>query len=199
MTDWNSLCHFAPWIGHEYGKSSRWGLKLLILGESHYVGKPEHNTPRLTRIVVQGQMDGTRRNRFFTKIVGTLTGDSPVSLQARQDFWNSVAYYNYVQEPIADGPRKRPLPEHWSGAHAPFLSVLSRLKPDRVLVFGFALWENLPAPMKTHTDDQILKPLYLYSTGSGHVAIAGRLAHPTWPGFRYAVWRPVAKRIIRGI
>jgi len=63
----------------------------------------------------------------------------------RKEFWDNVAFYNYIQEPVGDGPRERPTEEMWANAKAPFMEVLGQLRPSHLLVLGGQLWENLPS------------------------------------------------------
>ena len=61
---------FRPWIGKNY-QQSRWGKRVLVLGESHYQWdkkKPIDNWPTLTVECVEGQI-----------ALGTLPGGTPPS------------------------------------------------------------------------------------------------------------------------
>ena len=64
---------FHPWIGANFGRESRSGVRLLVLGESHYDNDPEYSNCGFTQEVVRdwGQM---QRNQFFTKIAKVLRG-----------------------------------------------------------------------------------------------------------------------------
>ena len=40
--------NFLPWVGQHYGRGSRFGVRLLVLGESHY-GTPGEEGPDYTK------------------------------------------------------------------------------------------------------------------------------------------------------
>lgn len=94
--------HYKPWKGSNY-TASRWpGVKLLLLGESHYADYSANATIRYTKDYMAGGS-----GVFWTRTMQLVTG-SHHSQVDRTDFWNDVAFYNYVQEPAGNGPRKRP-------------------------------------------------------------------------------------------
>ena len=64
----------------------------------------------------------------------------------KSEFWERVAFYNYVQT-FSSAARVRPSPEAW-GDHVAveaFQEVLDVLEPDRILVLGKDLWRSLPS------------------------------------------------------
>lgn len=128
---------FEPWVGDLYWKSSP---KVLVLGESHY-GNQERNYPRFTIDVVR-QMAIEGRGAFFTKITKVLLGKpkQPVSPAEKRALWDRIAFYNYIQELIAEAPRSsRPTQAMWQQARSPFVQVMNRLQPDILVVMGTEL------------------------------------------------------------
>jgi hypothetical protein len=89
----------------------------------------------------------TRRHRFFTTIQ-KLVEDVPRGRWVRNDqreaFWNSVAFYNFVQSFVGAQPRCRPTSEMWDAAAKPFLEVLGKLQPQILIVLGSELRSHLP-------------------------------------------------------
>ncbi len=158
-----SAC-FLPWIGARYKTGIAGGLKLLILGESHY------HDPRLCTRHTEGECvwcaaarDGSftklaverlaleREHRFFKTIRRFFEQiDDGEASQIAGEFWPHVSFYNYVQF-LMDGPRqtlssiRRLAPEH----DASLVQVLRELRPDRVLVLGKANWLGLPCVRRT--------------------------------------------------
>ena len=63
----------------------------------------------------------------------------------RHEFWHAVSFYNYIQEPVGEGPRDRPTREMWANSGPAFLDVLNDLKPQHIIALGRALWDNLPS------------------------------------------------------
>lgn len=128
---------FDPWIGPDYYRSGLNGLRLLILGESHY-GTPEKERRDFTKDVVRRlglRMEG--KHRFFTITAKVVLGRGKdgVSKSEMVNFWNSVAFYNYIQS-IVPKARKSPSRVMWLAGKAPFLDTISELRPDAVLVLG---------------------------------------------------------------
>jgi uracil-DNA glycosylase len=85
---------------------------------------------------------------FFAKTVKVLLQmDAAVWLTAedRAETWEHVAFYNYVQEIVGDGPGQRPTHEMWLAAERPFLEVVEALRPQVVLALGRELQRRMPA------------------------------------------------------
>ena len=64
------MYRFRPWIGENY-QQSRWGKRVLVLGESHYQydkNLPIDNYPDLTIDCVKEQIDGQYTYAFWTRI-----------------------------------------------------------------------------------------------------------------------------------
>ncbi|WP_370621706.1 hypothetical protein NMD10_27700 (plasmid) [Citrobacter portucalensis] len=142
QTATNSHVKFLPWVGERY-HSSRYGVRVLVLGESHY-GVQEDYTPDFTRDVVNGHAFQSGF-RFFTMITTLLRG-SPgcADEEERREAWQHVAFYNYVQEFVGDAGRIRPTRAMWRDAAAALEEVVTELRPDVILVLGYQMWDHLP-------------------------------------------------------
>lgn len=128
---------FKPWIGDRYGEQSP---RLLLLGESHYgEGADQADaTIKLTRQFVEGDMN----HRFWTSTMKIVEGpDCPMD---RGEFWNGVAFYNYVQQSVGANAGDRPTPKQFRDSEAAFFQVLDDVKPDAILVLGTELWDKMP-------------------------------------------------------
>ena len=171
-------CRFYPWVGDAYEAGLR-GARVLILGESLYLTDPSHGYADTTRDTIGRQAAGAERDRFYTRVMGLVEG-GPTWRADRRAFWHSVAFYNYVQEPVGNAARQRPTEAMWAAAHAPYRQVVAALRPDCVVALGQELWGRLAA------------------AGGPGVAHAVGVRHPSAPGFGYAKWRPpVAAAIAR--
>lgn len=80
--------------------------------------------------------------RTFTAIGQVVTGRDLWKLD-RSDFWNSVAFYNYVQEPVLEA-RCRPTSQMFAAGRQAFVEILSSLQPTHVLALGIELWRHMP-------------------------------------------------------
>jgi hypothetical protein len=133
--------NFLPWVGKNYQNGFQ-GLRTLILGESQYTSSCD-NPFNFTIERVKEQINGACSGQFWTNIAKALIGSDPV-LEDKKQFWNSVSFYNYVQEFVGDGPRIRPTEKHWKSSETPFVEVLEELKPEFILALGYQMWESLP-------------------------------------------------------
>lgn len=183
---------FLPWIGKNWGDSANRlsGRKILLLGESHYSREDEAG---------QADPDGTlktfdlhvlsdRSLPFFTKLLQTISGRKKHSMTTREvrDFWDSVAFYNYVPVYVSEGPRISPTNEMFESGAAPFNQVMDRLKPEIVVVCGHRLWWWL-LKNAGYRDD----PAKSSSLSIGG-ALAVRIKHPS-TGFSSDHWHSVLK------
>lgn len=189
---------FRPWEGENYS-CAPFGKKVLILGESHYDWDPENNVadnPNVTSEVIQEQIDGDSKKAFWTHIAVIFLNRAP-DLDAKRQFWHSVAFYNYVQTSAGDGPRVRPTPQMFQDSEPAFFEVLELLKPEVVVALGFELWDNyLPnqtvdVAVETKTG-QIFTHSYSYSGGK---CVACRIKHPS-SGFNGRDWHDRVMDII---
>lgn len=133
---------FHPWVGAYYGRESRFGVRLVVLGESHYHENPEFSDPGFTQDVVctWGQQ---QRHRFFTVIAKVLHGSEDwIDDATRSEVWEHVAFYNFVQS-VVPGARTPPTFRQWCEAQTPFESVMQSLEPDAVLMLGWRLAEHI--------------------------------------------------------
>lgn len=188
---------FLPWIGPDYTRAPIAGLRILILGESHYSG-PWYDGPDadVTRFVVRDVIAGHHRGPFFRNVRHVMGEPLPWA-----DFWNAVAFYNYIQEYVGTHARIRPKPEMWSDAADPLRHVLDTHRPDFVLVCGSTLWRHvraIPAP----TTDLEYTPPHTRCRGwtvNGTIScVAGMIQHPSYPRFRRTDWlAPVATYLRR--
>lgn len=171
---------FSPWVGDQY-QSGFSGVRLLILGESHYYKGP-HPGPEFTRELTQGYIDGTVNHRFWTLVARSVGGQS-MSREQCQAFWRQVAFYNYIQDVVGVGARVAPTAQMWASARRPFREVLRVIDPDAVLVLGRRLWGHLPKATGTPA------PI-----GGGAIAIY--INHPASIGFLPSRWTPAVAGLL---
>lgn len=143
MTINKTTVRFAPWIGPHYERGFR-GLHILLVCESHY-GDKKHERPTVTPEIIKafalGEMhplatSKLRRHKHFTLIMASVQNlRQRFSGKQRKEFWNSVAYYNFLQEFL---PRSRvaPIPEAWERSERAFIEVLKVVAPDLIICFS---------------------------------------------------------------
>src|SRR5471030_2176089 len=186
-------CTFEPWRGNRFDEGWR-GKRVLLLGESHYAGGgikadtgPQPSSKNFTSDVIQKWALGETRAKYFTLVAGLL-GAEP---SHREEFWNRVAFYNYVQGIVGNAARQRPTEEMWNAGYQPFCDVLDELRPQVVVVLGHDLWNRLPGKEKQAaglaggpaTEQTVL------TTPKGHRTILGMTNHPSSFGFSPKEWK----------
>jgi|GEM_PF-207315 len=220
LTRWLRARHqpkFHPWKEEGYGKVNDFGLpaNLLILGESHY-GNPgdwdRWNGQPTVGVVREYCEEGGYP--FFTKIMRTVLGpDTPADTsEQRSGFFESVAFYNYVQCSVGSAPDIPPTQEMWDEAAAPFRTTLESLRPTHILACGMRLWDNMPGAEEvcspppeslvrwfdpidfpTRWPPESLLGYYRHSEGQS-VVLA--IHHPSWKRYQPSAWHPVVKRFL---
>ncbi len=160
---------FDPWVGSRYATEGIGGKRLLILGESHYGGAGCHYAAFTTEVIEEMALVKGRL-RFFSRVQRLVVGGrGGFSLQEREDFWQRVAFYNFIQTAL-EKRGDRPSFEMWQAAQEPFLQTVRELAPDIILVLGLELHRNLPP------------------VPDGITVCA--IQHPSAFGFSYDEWQP---------
>lgn len=171
---------FKPWIGDKYQSEGLDGLRLLILGESHY-GENGTEHPDFTRDVVKS-LGQENRHRFFTTTAKVVLGmgSSHISDTKRADFWDRVAFANYIQTFVAEDAdsRKRPTEEMWKEARKALPTTIEKTNPDAIVVLGLEVERHLPE-----------LPNSLPHHG---------IKHPS-QYFEYAEWQPDLQHFLRSV
>jgi hypothetical protein len=201
--------YFEPWRGPNYGPNSKFGLALLIVGEAHYDW--EEGAPQLerglTKELIAYIAAGQETKAFWTKICKLFEGDV-INPQTKKLFWESVAFYNYIQKSVGLGARVRPTPEMWSGSQEAYLEVLSCLKPQCIIVLGEDTWNHLPLGKYWRVADERFGSgpalaangmnfeTRVYQVDGDKPALATKVKHPSAVGFSTSEWRPVVQRTI---
>lgn len=174
---------YEPWVGDRYDKSSP---RLLLLGESHYGADADQ--PDATIKNTQFYVDDKMNHRFWTNTMKTVLG--PNSSVSRSEFWNGVAFYNYVQESVGAEPGDRPTKDQFKDSEAAFYEVLDRLQPQAILALGKTLWLNMPGtsersrrgPTLDVAGEELDSWVYSHSEGT---ALTTWIRHPS----RFFAWR----------
>lgn len=143
--------HFEPWVGFVY-RTGHWlgRRRVLVVGESHYLLHGKGDCKTLTEETVDWFGPGAGRNKFFTVLTRLLAGRKMVSDRIRRLLWESVAFYNYVQVAVGNGPRVRPADWMWDRSRVPFQRVVRKTSPRRIIIVGKELWGRLE-------DDEVIR------------------------------------------
>lgn len=165
--------NFDPWVGSQYQNGLN-GVRVLILGESHYGTPPERSGFTSAIINKYGQ---TKRSRFFSttqRLVSLDKNRGHIPSSERREFWDKVAFYNFVQEFVGTTSRLRPSQSQWERGAEPFIQTVTELAPQLIVVLGKKL--------KTYLPPEINGVVYAY------------VKHPSGNGFTYKQFQPIVAK-----
>jgi hypothetical protein len=183
--------HFLPWQGSAFPEKA--DRRLLVLGESHYSDAPEDED--FTRSVVRQYVSGAENRAFLTNIAQAITGKPHWEID-RLEFWNSVAFYNYVQETVIEG--RRPTVKMFRDSEAAFFEVIDLLRPSHVLALGTRLWECMPPLQNEKLNFECGGQRHQYGEyrRAAECILAMHIVHPSSGGFSSREWYPVIQKFL---
>jgi hypothetical protein len=181
--------YFEPYIGSHFSDT-----RLMVLSESAYDWKegkklitppPAHPTRSLEHAMANIETCAT----YFVSMSRALCGARKPTKAEMKAAWGQCAYTIFVQSTVGAGARKRPTGRQFKDAGPPFLSVLERLRPGKVIVTGIQLWKSMP-----NTAVQLGNDLQAYKLGDGTLVWCLAVPHPSNSrvGFR---WQDVNETI----
>ncbi|KAI3594366.1 hypothetical protein D9X30_0598 [Cupriavidus sp. U2] len=141
-----SSVRFAPWVGAQYATVGFRGLRVLVVSESHY-GDSRYERPDVTPEIIKALALGLRhkhtqgrfgRHPHYAKIFAATNNRSTAGVFNREQracFWETVAYYNFIQQFMAKS-RDKPPAGAWARGKPAFVEVLQVLQPELVLCFS---------------------------------------------------------------
>ena len=214
-TGYSAQVRYHPWVGDRYwDQEQRW----LLLGESGCCLAP-NRTDALQKMIpaqhgpaVDSCQGGT--DRLFAGVERLMTGRDLLDAAGTEDFWQTVAFYNYVRDSMGSS-MQRPTPKQLRESLPAFSEVICELRPHVVLVLGLKLWMALPGERERWTkgkEQSIVMPVprlasrkltvwtgYAESAGVSHRFHCFPVMHPSSRGFAAGNWRDwmlAARRII---
>lgn len=169
------------------------GVRVLIVGESHYIKPGEVYTVaeqrRFTADVVRDWgAEATESHRFFSRVYRAFNEETAgPSSAAFRDFWNSLFFYNYVQTFVLEG--ERPTDRMFADSSSAFHGVLDEIAPEAVVVMSAETWKhmgNQNGEFLYHAPDA-LGDVWSYRHKKGQ-CMAAHTHHPS--RFSPNRWRP---------
>lgn len=169
------MAHFKPWEGAcykhgiigfnknghiVYGTEDNPGIKILVLGDSHYCAKPEDDKSSLTNDIIRDLLNPSSEHESYkntyTKFIKSLTGYYDIlTNDQKQDAWEHIMFYNYVQTPMS-AARIAPTSDDYRDSDDAFFGVLKESDADLVIAWGKRLYNNLPQDGEQGEDLEIL-------------------------------------------
>ena len=167
---------------------------LFVLGESAYSWEneqgviehpdPEHHATGVVEWAIEA-WEHERIPPFLACVTRALSGKFDPNERERRDAWDSCDFANYVTETVGLGAGNRPTPEMWEKAKKPFLALVEKRKPSRIIVTGKELWVNMPETAAHFCDD-----IQAYTLADGALAWAmctGERRHLGWEKLARAI------------
>ena len=186
----------AAWVGKRWMSSS---MRLLLLGESHYLTDLADDSTELTRQIITGVRDGTRRIRFYTRTEAVCVGVPFAETDEPTSFWDRVAFSNFVPMTVGMASDAVPTAEMWRAGSEYFTRLLDELRPSHVLSLGQRQWNQIRLPAdwgsSTSREDPAVR---LWNTPKGEHIRATWINHPSSRGFNAHQWTPRVSALFAG-
>lgn len=201
--------NFFPWIGENYFSKGFRGKRLLVLGESHHCScLSEEKCPSCSKDYMKSEChsftedvindyvyhySGQPYEQTFLCFERALYGKE-LSQQEREDLWNSIIFYNYIQF-AQEAPRMPIKPEYWEESGLAFKEILEEYMPDYIIVWGVRLYKGLPdlngIGSKLVLNDNKSIDIWTYTINGKHIP-AIKVHHPSSPtGKSWLYWHNV--------
>jgi hypothetical protein len=197
--DFTEAVTFRPWIGKDYGEHSRFGIPLLIMGDSHYGGDSDFYTGFTTKVTLEHRCS----HRFWQSITRACSDHDDISKEDSTALWDSIAFYNYCQTGLTNS--YIPTREMYLRSIPAFREVLAVLRPKCIVVVCERTWNRLPDGSELERQGENIRipgagaerTTWLYSIGSGDFAHTSRIPHPSMRRvWNASTWRPWVKAAI---
>jgi hypothetical protein len=153
---WSPFVHFIPLVGPHYDDGLTNGVRVLILGESHYGDPAQPNFGRnCTHHHFQDYLeecDLTGESQFFQKLPKIITRQISPSPADSVAAWERVAFANAVPSLLA-GPNLSPSSEQFAAAGVALRELAMVLNPDAILFLGKRLWDGVPSDVGAWSEE----------------------------------------------
>lgn len=209
--------NFKPWVGKNYFSSGLRGMKILILGESHYCTSELKPNGRCFPFCRKENMKSdcfSQTNDVVSNFVYDYAGEGylqtflcferavigkELSQQEREDFWNGVIFYNYIQF-SQSGPRIAPQQEHWEHSELALKELLEEYMPDYIIAWGARLYGGLPdwggVGSKLYINESDCTDVWTYNINGKEIPLL-KVHHPSSPsGKSWPYWHEFYKEFL---
>lgn len=183
------VVHYVPFIGDDYKSGLAGGVRLLLVGESHYEKKgltiDESRNYTLYNFgdYVDANCDLSGDSTFFKRIGKLPTLKEGPSRSEIADAWRRVAFTNFLQRSVGEKASDRPGQDLWGTGEPALREIVNRLEPDAILFISKSVWNRFKsggwsdeAPIDAQ---RCSRRLWLYPHGAGE-ALCTWVYHPSW-------------------
>lgn len=141
---------FKPWIGKNYGEdTSIFNKRTLILGGSHYLEDttPNEDISEFTNEIIDLYFNPSEKGKWkktFSTFINSIFNKN-ADPQERRAFFDSIIFYNYLQEGAGDSPYNAGKSNYGADRHFnAFKEILNAHKPETIIAWGDLVWNALP-------------------------------------------------------
>lgn len=161
--EWSDAVHFHPLVGPQYQQGLVAGLRVLLLGESHYDAAPTDGDEReTTQDEFKDYWEDTCKiypgNRFWGRLQRIVTRDLAPTPAESAAAWRRIAFANLVQRFVGSSSRDRPSRGMWATGRPAFDEIVQKLRPHAVLVLGKATWAHIGCDSGYYAQEVIPAP-----------------------------------------
>lgn len=190
--------YFRPWKGSNYEST-----RLLILSESAYSwrenGKrvdpgPSHPTFQILRSMENFGKQKDQIAKYYKAMSRALCNKEDPTYDELFRAWSDWAYSIFVQSTVGLGPENRPTNEQFIDAKPYFRSLLERIRPNKIVVTGKTMWNQMPDCDGLRLCDD----LQAYKLSDGALVWCLALPHPSRGIFQWK-WAGEYIRTFRSI
>lgn len=181
--------HYVPYIGADYFTGIDDGVRLLLVGESHYEEK--ELAPEASRRYtlsnfgeyVDTRLDLKKDSTFFKRVgkLPTLKEDASRAEVAKA--WRKVAFTNFLQGSVGDKAADRPDKRLWDTGELALREIVHELEPDAVLFISKSVWDRVGygtwSAEPPISAERRSRRVWLFPHGSGE-ALCTWVYHPSW-------------------
>lgn len=198
---------FKPWIGRNFESGGIFGKKILVLGEAHLCdgcddcGKVNNaeecanfTSSNCIELLISGHTGSWTPT--FRKFERSLVGHD-TTLEDSREIWNSIAFYNYVQEAM-DSSRKAPEYVDFRDSEDAFFEVINELRPNLIIAWGVTrMYDLLPGGENWYEGEEFVVDSYKVKNGYYRLA-DGKETRVLWvyhpsTGYSWDWWHKVIK------
>lgn len=211
---------FLPYVGNKYenglilkedetieaGTEENKGLKVMVLGESHYCGDEcaecglastceKEGCRNFTLDVLTYYLDYLKGKEVFEPWMNTFTkfGKALTGKDERPtEIWKSLLFYNYVQRAM-NATRTSPSSEDFENSQNAFFEVLEAYKPNIIICWGKRLYNKLPNKGSKGEDIETefeFIETWIYNISNNQKSLVIPIYHPS-AGFDWNYWHEV--------
>lgn len=197
---------FSPWISEAYkSRSGKYG-NLLLIGESHYINKDESKENDDLNLATSEIKKMPDSNSNFTSqmVIGFIEKRWDINFYRnlgllfnendKYELWKHVSFANAIQVGL-EYSDCQPSKEEIETVKQSFWTILSELKPDKIIVCSKRMWEKwMPDDDERGKGFSDISLNGLHSTVwryevDHHISYAIGINHPS-RFFSYKEWRP---------